>query len=97
MRLSLAAFALLAFAGAAGAQGRPSTTNMSCRQASSLVAQRGAVVLATGRDLYDRYVRSPYICETGYYGRPAFVPTRDNPQCNIGYYCSGSPPMFQGY
>lgn len=92
--LIAAATAVIAFSGAVQAQGRPSTTAMTCGQAASIVAQRGAVVLATGRDLYDRYVRSERLCDTGNYGRPAFVPTRDNPLCNIGYYCSSMPPFF---
>ena len=78
----------------AQAQGRPSTTNMSCAQAASTVARSGAIVLATGRDLYDRYVASEGLCPSGLYGRPAFVPTRDNPQCHIGYYCTSAPPLF---
>lgn len=85
---------LSALSGAALAQGRPSTAAMTCAQAAGLVSQRGAIVLATGRDLYDRYVRSPGFCETGYVGRPAFVPARDSAQCLIGYYCSPSSGRF---
>ncbi len=94
MRMIWAMTALLALPALAAAQGRPSTPAMTCRQAAGLVASRGAVVLSTSRDIYDRYVRSETMCETSYYGRPAFVPTRDNPQCFIGYYCSATPPMF---
>ena len=94
MKAIATALALVSLTTLAAAQGRPSTSAMNCGQAARLVASRGAVVLATGRDLYDRYVSRPGLCETGYYARPAFAPTRDNPQCNIGYYCSNSPPMF---
>ena len=95
MKAIMATLALMALTGAAEAQGRPSTTGMTCGQAARLVATRGAVVLATGRDTYDRYVRSPGFCDSGYYARPAFVPARDNPQCNIGYYCSSMPPFWE--
>jgi hypothetical protein len=83
---------LLLLTGPALAQ-RPDTRAMSCQQAASLVASRGAVTLSTGPDIYDRYVRHESMCWSGYYGRPAFVPTRDRPRCMIGFYCSASPPF----
>ena len=89
------ALAILIFTGAtvpALAQ-RASTPAMSCRAAATLVARHGAVVLGTGPDLYDRYVVNESFCPIGYYARPAFLPTRDNPQCNVGYYCSGMSPF----
>ena len=72
---------------------RASTPARSCRAAATLVARNGAVVLGTGPDLYDRYVVNESFCPIGYYARPAFLPTRDNPQCNVGYYCSGMSPF----
>ncbi len=95
MKYILASLALIGIMANAQAQGRPSTTAMTCGQATGVVNQRGAVVLATGRDLYDRYVLSENLCPD--FARPAFVPTRDNPQCHIGFYCSNTPPMFQGF
>ena len=89
------ALAILIFSSAAApalAQ-RASTPAMSCRAATTLVARHGAVVLGTGPDLYDRYVVNESFCPTGYYARPAFLPTRDNSQCYVGYYCSGMPPF----
>jgi len=90
--VTLAILILSVAAGPALAR-RASTPAMSCRAASSLVAQHGAVVLGTGPDLYDRYVVNESFCPTGYYARPAFLPTRDNPQCYVGYYCSGISPF----
>ena len=72
---------------------RASTPSMSCRAATTLVARHGAVVLGTGPDLYDRYVVNESFCPIGYFARPAFLPTRDNPQCYVGDYCSGMPPF----
>lgn len=72
---------------------RPDTRSMTCQQAASLVANRGAVVLSTGPDIYDRYVRHEGMCWSGYYGRPAFAPTRDRPNCMVGYYCASTPPF----
>jgi hypothetical protein len=95
MRKIIAVGVLLALAGPALAQGRPLTTRMTCARAAALVAQRGAIVLGTGGQLYDRYVSSQVFCPTGLYARAAFVPTADNPQCYIGYYCSSAPPLFR--
>ncbi len=90
--MAIATLILLNAAGPALAQ-RASTPDMSCRAAASLVARHGAVVLGTGPDLYDRYVANETFCPIGYYARPAFLPTRDNPQCHVGYYCSGMTPF----
>ena len=96
---SVAAGALaLAFA-ASPVMARPETPRMSCGQAASYVTSRQVVVMTTGHgaggDIYDRYVSTEGLCPTATYGRPAFVQTRDNPQCFIGYYCSASRPMFE--
>jgi hypothetical protein len=90
--IALALLILTTAAAPALAQ-RASTPSMSCRAAATLVARNGAVVLGTGPDLYDRYVVNESFCPIGYYARPAFLPTRDNAQCYVGYYCSGSSPF----
>lgn len=81
--LSLAALATMP----ALAQGRPSTTTMSCAQASRLVAARGAIVLGTGGQTYDRFVRDRSFCEPTEIAHRAFRATRDNPACLVGYTC----------
>lgn len=79
-------------------EARPATPGMSCSQAARLVASQRAIVLTTGRgaggELYDRYVSNGGFCPAGLYGRAAFVPTRDNASCNIGYYCTSARPDF---
>ena len=72
---------------AAFAQGRPDTTHMACAQARGLVSARGAVVLGTGPNLYDRYVTHRGFCTPTEEIMPAFVRSGDNPQCFIGYRC----------
>lgn len=73
---------------------RPSTLGMSCRQAQSLVASRGAVVLSTGRHTYDRFVASGGFCLSGEYADAAWAPTRDTAHCPLGYTCKGWPPPW---
>ena len=85
--IALALLILTTAAAPALAQ-RASTPSMSCRAAATLVARHGAVVLGTGPDLYDRYVANETFCPIGYYAKPAFLPTRDNAQCYVGYYLS---------
>lgn len=65
----------------------PRTLSMSCNQTVKLVAKSGAIVLRTGENTYDRYVRDLQFCDLGDSLRPEWVPTRDNPQCFIGYTC----------
>ncbi|MGY2052440.1 hypothetical protein [Methylobacterium sp. JK268] len=71
----------------AHAQERPSTTAMTCQQARGLLTARGAAVLGTGGSTYDRYVRDRSFCEPTQATTNAFVPTRDNPECLVGYRC----------
>ena len=74
---------------------RPSTLTMSCRQAQSLVANRGAVVLSTGRHTYDRFVAGPGYCATAEWAQSATAPTRDSPSCPLGYTCTTAPPLWE--
>ena len=66
---------------------RASTTDMACRQAQGTVARAGGIVLGTGGATYDRFVRDRGFCEVTEITTRAFVPTRDTPQCFIGYRC----------
>lgn len=82
-----ACLALCAASPCCFAQGRPDTTKMSCAAAKDLVTRQHAIVLSTGPTTYDRYVASGAFCQADEIGRPAFVPSADNSQCFIGYYC----------
>lgn len=86
-RILLAAALATVVAGEAAAQGRPDSLRMSCAGARGLIASRGAVVLGTGPNLYDRYVSSQAFCLPDEVTRPAWVATADNRQCFIGYRC----------
>ena len=81
------AAALVLAASPAAAQTRPSTTAMTCQQTIRLIQARGALVLGTGGMTYDRFVRDRSFCEPTEIARRAFRPTRDNPNCLIGYTC----------
>lgn len=81
------ATALFVLAIPAAAQTRPSSTTMTCQQTVRLVQTRGALVLGTGGQTYDRFVRDRSFCEPTEIARRAFRPTRDNPTCLIGYTC----------
>jgi hypothetical protein len=79
--------ALSLLASAALAQPRPDSTRMSCAQAHGLVVRSGGLVLGTGGQTYDRYVRDRSFCEITEFIEPAFAPAADNPQCFVGYRC----------
>lgn len=68
-------------------QGRPDTTQMPCAAAHNLVQRVGGIVLRTGGHTYDRFVRDKGFCTPQEMTKPAFVPSRDDPQCFVGYTC----------
>lgn len=70
----------------ASAQAMPNSLTMSCIQARALVAREGAVVISTGPGLFDRYVTDAGYCSSKR-SKPAWIPTRDNPQCLVGQEC----------
>ena len=94
MKRVISSAVLLALAGPGVAQARPSTLDMTCGQAASLVARSGAVVLSTGRHTYARFVSSPRYCVAAEYAYLRSAPTRDG-MCRIGYVCEPHPPLWQ--
>ncbi|GJD32093.1 hypothetical protein PMNALOAF_3358 [Methylobacterium adhaesivum] len=83
-RLALALCAVLAVP--ASAQTPGITSRMMCTDAMALVKRQGAVVLDTGQATH-RFVRDRSFCEITEIADLQFVPTRDNPECPIGYRC----------
>ncbi len=80
-------------ASSAYAQTRPMTPSLTCNQARGIVFSRGAIVLGTGTHTYDRYVRDRSFCEINESTELALVPTRDTPQCPVGYRCRDLDPF----
>ncbi len=66
---------------------------MTCAQAQALVQQRGAIVVGTGPHVYDRYVADRRWCMPTQRTFNAFVATRDNRNCLIGYTCRDASPF----
>ena len=92
MRIIPLALVMLSLAPSATALAqRQSTRTMTCAAARNLVVTRGAIVLSTGPDLYDRYVSNQGACAAGQIERPSFAPTLDNPACALGSVCVTRP------
>ena len=87
MKKTALVLAFMVCASGVQAQQRPFTPAMSCGQARQIIFSRGAVVLGTGTYTYDRYVRDRGFCQIDESIEPAWVPTRDTPQCPVGYRC----------
>ncbi len=87
LKAAALAMVLLLPLASTGAQARPNTRAMTCDQAARLVARAGGIVLDTSSTTFDRYVSDLRFCMPQQALRPAFEPTRDNPQCFIGYTC----------
>jgi hypothetical protein len=67
---------------------RPNTANMSCRDATAMVQEKGAIVLSTGNPaLYDRFVANKSFCGSDEKTASAYVKTADLDSCRIGYAC----------
>jgi hypothetical protein len=67
---------------------REDTQTLTCRQAHAIVRNtpEGAVLYSGA--LFDRYYANERVCYALRQTiRPALVPTRDTPQCLIGYTC----------
>lgn len=65
-------------AGVLAANARPDTRLMTCAQVRSLIAQHGAIVLATGPTTFDRYVSAGGArCKVGQVAQRVSVPSRD--------------------
>ena len=62
------------------------TARMTCAEAMALVKGEGDVVVAPG-GAPERFVSGPGRCAASEIAELRFVPTRDNPQCPIGYHC----------
>lgn len=68
-------------------EARPDTRTMSCWQLQQLIQSRRAVVLTTGPNTYDRYVRQlGNECDWPQVPMSAYVPTRDG-RCPV-YKCN---------
>ncbi|MFD1302155.1 hypothetical protein [Methylobacterium marchantiae] len=79
---------------------RASTTDMTCAQAQATVTRSRGIVLGTGGATYDRFVRDRGFCEVTEITVPAYAPTRDDPNCLVGYRCrepSRGDRFFGGY
>jgi hypothetical protein len=96
MKRAGTAIFLMLIATSGFAQTRPSTVNMPCGAARQLVFSHGAVVLGTGGYSYDRFVRDRTFCEFNEYIDPAWVPSRETPQCFVGYRCKAGPKDWFG-
>lgn len=77
----------VAFSGAALAQGMPQTLDMTCSEAQAIVNRTGAAVLATGPNVFNRYVKDVAFCPEGNVTKPAWVKSKDVEQCAIGSTC----------
>lgn len=85
-RLALAlSVALVAPAGAQSPH--PTTQRLTCADAMALVKGKGSVLISPGGGVAERFVRDRGQCNLTEIAELRFVPTRDNPECPIGYRC----------
>lgn len=73
---------------------RANSTSMTCAQVQNMIAQRGAVVMNTGPNTFDRYVSGRGFCQISEYARADNVPTKDNPKCQVRRCVNTTPRSF---
>ncbi|MCJ8143765.1 hypothetical protein MKI84_12645 [Ancylobacter sp. A5.8] len=87
MRAALLSLPFVLLAAPAFAQGMPNSLNMTCSATRAMVQQQGAVVIATGPNVYQRYVADQRYCDYGEETYPAWIQTQDQSQCYVGMEC----------
>lgn len=70
------------------AQEGPNARAMTCAQTKAIIQSKGAALINSGPDVFNRYVKDAAYCLEDQYLQPAWVRTLDNKACFIGYYCS---------
>jgi hypothetical protein len=91
MKRAVLAMAAILAASTALAQQRPSTVSRPCAASQRDVQVNGAIVLGTGGHTFDRFVRDRSFCQFDEFLDPAWVPSRDQPACFVGYRCKVGP------
>lgn len=67
---------------------RPDVTKMTCSQAQALVQKQGTVNFATGPNSWTQVKASiDYCADRSVALSPVVAPTKDNPQCQVGFTC----------
>lgn len=77
------------------AQQRTVIARLACADAIALVKRQGDVVLSIAGGASERFVSDRGHCEMTEIAELRFVPTRDNPQCPVGYRCKA--PEFEDW
>ena len=95
LRSAWAGLALMGTLVGAAAQTRPDSLRMSCDAVRRLILERGAVILGTGPDIYDRYVSTQGFCQRDERTEPVWMATADSRQCFIGYSCKRQSDEFE--
>ena len=79
--------ALVTGLGASAVYARPDTRSMTCAGVQSFVNQRGAVVMTTGQNTFDRLVSSDSFCQLAEGLTIARVHSSDRRNCTIRWRC----------
>ena len=86
-KFALAVAALASMSSASLGEGMIQSSRLPCHAVADIVSRRGAVLLATGGDNFDRYVSDQGKCARDEVITPAWIKTADNATCFVGYTC----------
>jgi hypothetical protein len=91
------AFLTVFLLGTAAAAQRPSTLDMTCGEASDLIAQSGEITLTTGANTYERFVTSAGGCRVGEHAEAGYAQTSDRNRCRLHFICKPGRTQFEDY
>jgi len=83
-------FLLASLALVSNAEARPYAPSLTCAQVKGLVDTQGEVVISTGTHTYERFVAHGGYCAASETNIAAWIVTRDQAQCFVGFYCGQS-------
>ena len=87
--LATAGFAVMESTRADAQTQRPDVRSMTCSQAQALVQKQGTVNFATGPNSWTQVKAGVNYCaDRAVSLTPVVAPTKDNPQCRVGFTCT---------
>lgn len=88
MKILISCLAFLAaFTSSAQAAGaKLESRKMTCREVSGIIDERGSATIYYSRNHFEKFYANNAYCEERQ-SIPAYLPTRDNPSCFVGFVC----------
>lgn len=88
IRAAVVAVVAASVGSSAQAQEGQNLRKMPCSEAQALVKTKGAAVLHSGPNIFNRYVKDAAFCAEDMVLKPAWAKTQNVQACFVGYICT---------